>query len=203
MKILSKKVAPVLIVAMTISMGCSKNEQSSAQMWATVQTDIERENAAAIAARPDLLPAQAIAQSASKRAGEMLANASDANDKVFLAASQFIGFYNANIKSRYEICSSVGVDITPFVNAYKSAHVNEYRIASDAIAKQNVNIDQASASEVNGRPLVRQSMENMARKYNLTLSELCDGFALDPGYFASEFSSRNKQPETYAALHGQ
>lgn len=201
MKIISKKTASVLVVTF-ILIGCSKNEQTPAQSLTKVQQDFDRENAAAVTARPDLRPTEAIAQSATQRGEKMLASASDANDKVFLAANQFVGYYNANIKSRSVICGSLGVDISPFVNAFNAAHANEYRIASDAYAKHNVNLEEASAMEAHSRPLIKQAMESMARNNNLTLSELCGWFAQNADHFTSEYAYQKTQPAIFAALHG-
>lgn len=202
MKILSKKAVSAFVVTL-ILIGCSKNEQASSPTLAEVQQDFDRENTAAVAARPDLHPTQAIAQSGIQRAEKMLASASDANDKVFLAATQFIGYYNANTKSRSEICSNLGVDISPFVNAFKAAHINEYRIASEAYAKHNASLDEELVAEVHTRPGLKQAMEYMAGINNFTLKQLCVDFAQSADHYASGYASQKMQPETYAALHGR
>lgn len=201
MKIISMKAALVFAITF-ILIGCSKNEQTPAQSLTKPLQDFDRENAAAVAARPDLHPTQAIAQSATQRGKEMLASAHDANDKIFLAANQFIGYYNANVKSRSEVCGSLGVDISPFVNAFKAAHANEYRITSDAYAIHNVSLDEALVVEAHGRPLIKQVMEKMARNYNITLSEMCVAFAQNADDFTSEYAYQKQQPAIYAALHG-
>ena len=203
MKILGK-IGAIVVVLFLIGLARSKNEETPTQMYTRIKSDFDQKNAADVIARPDLLPSQAIAQNSSKMADKMLVNAIDINDKIFIAAAQFNSYYTANIKSRPSICRNVGVDITPFVDAFKKIHLNEHRIAIDAITRQVTPAELLAAEKFVDEqlPLLKQAMEDMAHVNNLTLRELCVGFAQDADFFAVEFSSQKKQPATYAALHG-
>lgn len=203
MREISFELVGAIIIVMTIA-GCGKPEQTPLQAMANVQPRLDRENAAAIAARPDLSPAQAIAQSAGPRSTQMLAKERDAGEKRFVAAGQLLGYYYATVVSRDVICRSVGVDIAPLVRTYQARFANEYQMSIAAVKTKIPNPESFLAvGEEKGRTLVRQGMVETAQKNNLTLGALCTGYSNHVDFFVAEFDLKKQMPDAYLVIHGR
>jgi hypothetical protein len=196
--------AVVFVIAAIEIGGCGKSQETPVQGVAKGQTWADRENAAAIAARPDLSPTQAIAQSAKPRNAKMLADERDASEKKFVAAGQLLGYYTATVVSRDIICRSVGVDISSFVRAYQAKFASEYRKSITTLKTQLTNPEPLlAASEERGRSLVQQGMVETAQKNNLTLSALCTGYTNYVDFFVADFDLQKHMPDAYAVMLGR
>ena len=213
MKKIGKKV--VWVIALVAAFGAAryvKEAYTEKNAIERVEASIDKLKGDAVAARPDLPPSEAVAVAAIKQAQDQDKRAQD-QDKVYSvisqdkkllhAANQFIGFYYVNVKTRYEYCYKLGVDIAPFVTAFKTLHAEEFRIASDAHARKKVNTElMVSELEPTFWSTIDQAVLDAARQNKITPKDVCVGVAENGSALAAELSFKKMQPAGYAALHG-
>lgn len=168
----------------------------------SAQAELMKMKTDAVSARPDLAPSKAFIEAASKNAESTLASADTADKKLSVAAEQFFGFYFINVKTRYEYCDKLGVDISPFVNAFKAIHAQEYRIASDAVAREKYNPEWVlSKMAPSMRSIIDQTMNDAAQQYKVTPKDICTGLAEHGPESAAGLALQKLAPKIYGALH--
>ena len=152
---------------------------------------------------PDLPHSLAKAQEAQVIANAQLNKKNSLSEKLISASNQFSGFYYVNAVTRPKYCARLGVDITSFVNNFKLAHSEEYRISADSLALRNytpeslgARLDSSYSSQMN------QAMQDMANMNKVSTADLCASFAQNATYFVDAYSLKKISPAIYAALHG-
>lgn len=157
----------------------------------------------AVAKRPDLAPSVAFAEAAKHNSEASLTAAGGSDKKISMAADQFVGFYYVNVKTRYEYCNKLGVDITPFVTAFKAVNAEEYRITIEEEIRQKVNIEWSiSKLEPSWQSIINQAMQDASKQYKVSTKEVCEIFANNSSEIAAEMTLQKVNPALYAALHG-
>ncbi len=73
-------------------------------------------------------------ENSKKGANEALVNSSDAKTKLTTAASQFMGFYMMNVRTRPEYCLTLGVTIPTFIKEFDKINEHELTLARKALA---------------------------------------------------------------------
>ena len=194
----------VIIIGMAIGGGVGKAvfsppNPSAQEEVKKLQSTLDQ----AAITHPDLPLSLAKAQEAQVIANAQLNKKSSQSEKLIGASNQFSGFYYVNAVTRPKYCAKLGVDITPFVNNFKLAHSEEYRISADSLALRSytpeslgARLDSSFSSQMN------QAMQDMANMNNVSTADLCASFAQNATYFVDAYSLKKISPATYAALHG-
>lgn len=204
MKNLGKRAAwMVAFVVAFVVVKYAKEGYMATNAFESAQVNIEKMKADAVAARPDMAPSYAFADAAKKKAETDLASSANPDTKLTKAADQFFGFYYVNVITRKEYCDKLGVDITPFITAFKAANAKEYRIASETESWKKTNPKWfMSKMEPSFRSTIDQAMLDAAKQNNVSPKEVCTSIAENGTEIAAEMTSQKMMPANYAALHG-
>ena len=123
---------------------------------------------------PDEPEVLAVQEAAIKKAEENINSKGTAKEKLQTAAGTFLGFYLVNFKQRAEYCQSQGVDISPFTNAFKESHHNEYSIAVKAISAAPSDVEKFyTLLKPQLETVIEQDMEYIASENGVSLPEAC------------------------------
>ena len=77
-------------------------------------------------------------QDAKNRQDTFFASTSDKTERLAFAIGNFFGFYLINVESKANYCRELGVDISPFIIAFKSVNHDIYDKASSLAAKNGL-----------------------------------------------------------------
>ncbi|MFM0143511.1 hypothetical protein [Paraburkholderia sp. RL18-085-BIA-A] len=101
------------------------------------------------------------------------------------AAGQFLGYYLANVRARANYCRSQGVDITPFVEAFRQHNATFYEQSRVIHARGPYSAD--ALEEMLYRQMgpameqaVRATTEDAAARQNVSVVVVCQSLAASP-----------------------
>lgn len=149
-------------------------------------------------------PSEGFRQQALKQTGEDLAKNSG-EKKADVAAGQFIGYYMVNTQTRYRYCKSLGVDITPFVLAFKADNKVFYE-KSRAIHSRGPTDPDKIENDLymqlipTFNKVVKDDMEGMAKEYKVTPKDICTAFNTSGKELAAELTLAKANPALYQAM---
>ena len=97
------------------------------------------------------------------------------SEKKIAAASQFLGYYLINIKTRKDYCSNLGVTITNFVNEFESEHTTDLSNARKILKTTLEAEDKFYFTSKNSfEKILNLEMPAQAKQLNLTEKEVCE-----------------------------
>lgn len=154
-----------------------------------------------LAENPDM-PASVAAQKRARVVGaEQLAEAGSDSERNMIAAGQFWGFLYVNTRARSRYCDDVGVDITPFAEAFAKAHEREQAVAAHVFSEAGFRLeDHWESLEPAMLKAVRQDMSDIQKMNNLSAVDACRIFAEKPDALVENMLLRDKAPATYETL---
>ena len=108
-----------------------------------------------------------------EKANKKIESGSESEKKV-AAASQFLGYYLINIKTRKDYCSNLGVTITNFVKEFESEHTTDLSNARKIFkttleAEDNFYL----TSKISFEKVLNVEMPAQAKQLNVTEKEVC------------------------------
>ena len=153
---------------------------------------------------PDQALGVATSRAAAAQGQARLASESGAQ-KADDAAGQFLGYYLANVRARFDYCKSQGVDISAFVSAfrqrnaalYEKSRVINARGPYSADALENTTYNQMGPTIVQ---MIRKNTEDLAARANTTTTALCQGLAAAPDEAVNQLDLSRINPPLYQAL---
>lgn len=175
-----------------------QNQQETAVREAKGAIDKIREDA--VKKHPELLESEAMRQEALELSRKTLEGKADMSDRRRAAAQQFFGAYFLNARSRPEFCREQGIDISPFVSAYKNEHAKEVARAWQ-FAQVQTGEDQyyeLVKSVLVG--FVAKDMRDIATAQGTTLKGACQLFVENSEQIAKALHMSVANPTLYAAL---
>lgn len=138
---------------------------------------------------------EALREKTMKHANEVIANTSDNDKKLSTAASQFMGFYLVNVRTRPEYCLTLGVAIPTFVKEFEEINHPELIAARKALAILPSDEEkfylQARESILKG--FIFQ-IKDQAVQYKITEKQICEATELNAKEFASEMQFSKLMP---------
>lgn len=173
-----------------------------------VYNEMENFKAKAEALHPGEAPMAALHEESIKRSEDMLSGKTG-EEKAQNAADQFLGFYLMNTRIRADYCKALGVDISPFVNAFAMEH---YKLHEKMQAIHARKTPQLTADEVEGQlytlllptsqKMVSDDMAALANKNNISETRACSVIASKGFAVASAMNVSKLNPALYYALSG-
>ncbi|SIT38029.1 exported hypothetical protein [Paraburkholderia piptadeniae] len=156
----------------------------------------------AAARHPDQPLSLAMAKDASAQMSAELRNEPDEKKRQFRAAAAFYGFYEANTIVRAEYCRELGVDITPFVKAFESRHVELLQKAKKLSADFPTTVEHAmELIKPQLREVTAQEIADAAAKGKMSKKQVCAFVAGHADAIASRATFAKAQPDAYAMLN--
>ncbi len=150
---------------------------------------------------PDEPEVLAVQEAAIKKAEENINSKGTQKEKVQTAAGTFLGFYLVNFKQRAEYCQGQGVDISPFINAFKESHKNEYAIAVKAISAAPSDVDKLyKMLKPQLETVIEQDMAYIASENGVSLPEACKLISDNAPTLVPDMHISVMQPAVYRAL---
>jgi hypothetical protein len=153
---------------------------------------------------PNIPLSNAWRETAREKSEKTMSSLSTRDERLKFAAARFFGFYYVYVEGFPKYCAARGVDIASFTQAFKDAHANEYRIASEVLSspeeKQAKVILQQSDALLT---IVEQTVKDSLEKYRITEKENCEIMKLNPQASSGGVSLRLVQPQTYEVLNGK
>lgn len=117
----------------------------------------------------------ALKQDAKKRQDTFFASTNDKTEKLEFAIGNFFGFYLINVEVKASYCRDLGVDVSPFVAAFKRANQDVYVKASSLAAKHGLTENgmlfklQQQLVDITYRAMAEQSQAQ-----NITTTVVCE-----------------------------
>lgn len=141
---------------------------------------------------------------ASEWASVLLDKAAPGN-RAFFAASQFMGFYLANFTVRTEYCQALGVDISPFANAFKAEHEVLYLKSREIFSRKGVSPDGIETKMLKSlgpkmRKVVAADMAKIGDSLKISKVQVCKLFIKRGKRLAAAMLLSKKNPPLYQAL---
>lgn len=169
---------------------------------ASVMYDQIRENAKAN--QPDKPLSDAMRDEAIKLSAKSLSEKSG-DDKSLAAAGQYLGYYLVNVKSRYEFCNSLGVDITPFVTAFKAENEKFYEKSRAIVARRGFsNLQEIEDLHLKNSSVIYKvisdDMGNVAKAKKMTVKDVCGLYRTKGAELAAFHKLSNRNPYVYKVL---
>lgn len=125
---------------------------------------------------------EVFSENAEKISNDRIASISDREKKLYMASSQFLGFYLGNTKSRPEYCSSLGVAIPRFVSEFEKVNQRELISARKIqTSSHGPNIEKSfQTMEALGLKIITLQMTDWASQMKISGKELCQIFESNP-----------------------
>ncbi|MFV2055064.1 MAG: hypothetical protein ACC707_01300 [Thiohalomonadales bacterium] len=150
---------------------------------------------------PDEPEVLAVQQAAIVKVGENINSKGSKKERIQTAASSFMGYYLVNYRQRAEYCQEQGVDITPFINAFKEAHKREYAVAVKAISAKPSDLDKLfNILKPQLAKVIEQDMEFIASKNGVSLAGACQLISDNAAVLVTEVHISVMQPVVYNTL---
>lgn len=150
---------------------------------------------------PDVPEVLAVHEAASKKMIENINAKGSAKEKQKTAAGSFLGYYLANYRQRAEYCNNLGVDITPFISAFKALHEDEYAVSVKAVSATPKNVDELFISlQPQFATVIEQDMEFIANENGVSLAEACRLISDHADFLIPDMHISLTQPMVYQAL---
>jgi hypothetical protein len=110
---------------------------------------------------------------------------SSGNEKKIAAASQFLGYYLVNTKTRKDYCLNFGVEITNFVKEFESVNTNDLNAARKIL---NTTLDAEDnfykTSKNSFEKIINIDMTSQAKQYSVTEKQICEALEADAANIA-------------------
>ncbi|CAN7781039.1 hypothetical protein LJR296_008005 [Cupriavidus necator] len=125
--------------------------------------------------------------------------------KADAAAGQFLGYYLVNVRARADYCKAQGIDIGPFVDAFKRQNAAFYAKSRAIHARGPVSPDDLETKFYEQlRPSLESTIQDnttdFAARNNMTVAEVCQGLADKPEESAKLLDLAHLNPALYDAL---
>ncbi|MGM3275652.1 hypothetical protein [Ralstonia sp. 24A2] len=158
----------------------------------------------AVSQHPNQPVPYAMAEEATKASGERLSSSSG-ESKAQEAAGQFLRFYLVNVRARREYCQRLGIDITPFVEAFSAEHRDLYKKSRRIIARGPYPPDQVEDRLYNMmlptlQTTVGDAMQTMGSEVHASKQQVCAAFSANGAKIASAFQLATLNPALYQVL---
>lgn len=149
-------------------------------------------------------PTEALQEKLLKKSQEELAKKSG-DQKADEAAGQYLGFYLINVRTRYEYCKAFGVNITPYVTAFKADNEALYQKSREIHARTAYSPDKIENElykqvATSFHKTVSDDMQATAKEYKMTTKEVCLAFSSNAQELAKAMSLANVNPALYKAM---
>ncbi len=189
-----------LIVAFWgVQYGLTYYQEFSAVQEANSAIDMIREEARN--SSPEVPEVLAVHELAIKKAEENIQAKVSMKEKQKAAAGNFMGFYLVNSRQRATYCSNLGVDITPFINAFEESHHTEYDTAVKALAAQPKDVDKLyQMLKPQFLTVIDQDMTYIANENEVGVAEACRLISDHVDVLMSDMHISVMQPAVYKAL---
>ena len=197
-----KKVILILTFAaafFAVKYGIGNAEKNAALKNANAEIDAIRADVRI--KNPDVPEVLAVHEAASKKMIENINAKGSVKEKQKTAAGSFLGYYLVNYRQRAEYCNNLGVDIMPFISAFKALHEDEYAVAVKAVSATSENIDELFAGlQPQFVKVIEQDMEFIANENGVSLAEACRLISDHADILVPDMHISLTQPIVYQAL---
>ena len=191
----------VVAVLIYFAAGYAVIEVRERQSIGSADSALQQFTADAVAARPDLPESIAILEKAREQAQKTLTDAPTIAKRENDAATIFWGFYFLNTRARAAYCKERGVDIAPFIAAFRQAHETEVAAAKAIYRRASVNDDDVYRQmESMATKTVAQDMEDLAALNEIGETEACQLFADNPEEVVQRVLFAKVTPTVYETL---
>lgn len=166
----------------------------------TIEEEMAQVNKIAVEKYPDLPIEEARLLVARERNQSRMMKHGIDNQQV-LAAVSFYTFYRANTSIRSNYCSGVGVDVSPFVAAFRKEHAIELLKADSIFRESGNDFDEdwralRTAAEV----VMNDSMRQLASQRQTDAAGACSLFADNPDEVTMLLRYEDMYPEDHKIL---
>ena len=156
------------------------------------------------AEHPEKPVVYALQEEAVKQSAENLAKKSG-DQKSDAAAGQFIGYYMINVRTRHEYCKGLGVDISPYTNAFVQENKDLYAKSRTIHARGPYTPDKVENEMYRQlmpsmQKTISEAMTAMAKQNNMTEKDVCAAFNANGVTLASEMQLSKISPALYQAM---
>lgn len=154
---------------------------------------------------PDKPVSKALGEAASSLSQADLSSKTGAA-KADTAAGQFLGYYLVNVRTRAEYCRNLGVDISPFVAAFRNhnaglyAKTREIHSRETTISPDDLEETLYSAMKPTIERLLQDATAAVATENGITTTEVCEAFATEPALMVKELDLAKTNPTLRNAL---
>lgn len=143
---------------------------------AQIKAEVDRLQAEAQRSHPGMPASDAMKEVATRQAREAMARG-DAHSRAQTAAGIFYGAYLLNTRARPAWCRQRGVDLTPFAQAYETAHRDELVRAQAIFAEAGLKPETfAPQLEAQFLGMVEQDMRDFSSGARVPLAQACGLF---------------------------
>lgn len=197
--VVSFVVAFFVVKALTQSWFEKRSVQKVAAVSEKAMADLREE---AVRKNPDLSVSEALKQEAGKQMTATIeAQSGDRAKQANTAADQFWGFLLVNTRSRVDFCKELGVDISPFREAFESVHREEIARATAIYAQRGADKEKLyQILKAQLRKSTEQDMRDFAKGANTDLPGACRVVAQNGPDLANEIRFSKNLPAVHKAL---
>lgn len=150
---------------------------------------------------PDQPFSEVLRNVANEESERVLANAGSVEKRRLNASYQFSAFYYINTLFRKNYCQKLGVDISPFVSAFKKENAGSYNEARKVWLKEGINAEaMVRGKAVTFESLIGRTMKDTAKVNGLSVQQTCQMFVNYADELAQPLSLEVLMPQVYAAL---
>ncbi len=151
--------------------------------------------------QPDEPEVLAMHEAASKKMIDNINAKGTAKEKQKTAAGSFLGYYLVNHRQRAEYCKNLGVDIMPFIDAFKALHEAEYAVAVKAVNATPENVDELFVGlQPQFVTVIEQDMAYIANENGVSLAEACRLISDHADILVPDMHFALTQPAVHQAL---
>lgn len=176
------------------------------QWWYGVNSKNNFEGMRETAAKehPDQPISEAMRDAALKLTTEKLEKESGTK-KADTAAGQFIGYYFVNVRTRYDYCKGIGVDIGSYVKAFKANNATLYEKSRVIHGRSPYTADKVELESYRMllptmQKTIVDAMGDMAKQSNISEVEVCKAFSDNGEELANEMMLEKVSPALYKAM---
>ncbi len=153
---------------------------------------------------PGELKSVGMQKESTKMMDTMIKDAETPGEKRLMVSSAFFGAYLLNTYERPRFCKLQGVDLSPFVNAFKAEHVKEHAEAKKVLTSEGIN-EEMLIKEAGDqlKQMTEIDMKDIATVVGGDLAKACQFMNDKAAMMVSEMTFRKRSPEAHAILMGQ
>ena len=181
-------------------------EKSLQKASAQLGKELEEMKARAAKEQPDRPAAYVVQEEVQKKGAADLAKAvSNPAKQADIAADQFVGFYFVNTKARAAYCKELGVDISPFVQAFAKEHQALYQKSRmihnrDPHGADMIETETYKTIAPHMRQVIADETKAAAQQNNITEKQLCQALAEHAQELVPEMMLEKINPPLYQAM---
>lgn len=199
------RVAVIVLVAVAaaVAVRFGLDQYQEQALVAEVDEAVDRIRERGVRRHPDLPVSEAMRREALATINERLAAEDDPVKRRVMAAGNFFGLWFMNTRQRPAWCAERGVDITPFVAAFRDNNAEVLAAARAALQDSPVSEDRLYALMAPQLDeLVARDMADIAAAHDLGPGEACRAIAASAAAVAGEMHVSRLQPAVYRVLMG-